>query len=211
MSIRNLGCIDTIVLGKENVVQQSCPIVDWSFIPNKSNQCSWCPLFTDPSSMSANYLAPATSQSYFATRNNTKVTAQKGGTALLPCTVLTQTSALVSIRNNNILNNCSKNNVPQPTEREKKRQTKSTHSCLDFDILPPSPAGILGQAPGLPTAHRGTFDIQQWRTLPGAPYPAHGPLGTADQGGSGRGPGSVRMPTIGAPGAIGVCRAESCR
>lgn len=46
--------------------------------------------------MSANYLAPATSQAYFATRNNTKVTAQKGGTALLPCTVLTQTSALVS-------------------------------------------------------------------------------------------------------------------
>ncbi|KXJ78642.1 hypothetical protein RP20_CCG003956 [Aedes albopictus] len=36
------------------------------------------------------------SQAYFATRNNTKVTAQKGGTALLPCTVLTQTSALVS-------------------------------------------------------------------------------------------------------------------
>ncbi|XP_065081311.1 uncharacterized protein LOC135703878 [Ochlerotatus camptorhynchus] len=51
---------------------------------------------SDPSSMPANYLAPATSQAYFATRNNTKVTAQKGGTALLPCTVLTQTSALVS-------------------------------------------------------------------------------------------------------------------
>lgn len=44
----------------------------------------------------ANYPAPATSQGFFATRNNTKVTAQKGGTALLPCTVLTQTSALVS-------------------------------------------------------------------------------------------------------------------
>ncbi|XP_029729402.2 uncharacterized protein LOC109419083 [Aedes albopictus] len=51
---------------------------------------------SDPSSLTDNYLAPAMSQAYFATRNNTKVTAQKGGTALLPCTVLTQTSALVS-------------------------------------------------------------------------------------------------------------------
>ncbi|XP_052895096.1 uncharacterized protein LOC128302337 [Anopheles moucheti] len=33
---------------------------------------------------------------YFATQNNTKVTAQRGGTALLPCTVISQSSALVS-------------------------------------------------------------------------------------------------------------------
>ncbi|XP_055593425.1 uncharacterized protein LOC129744755 [Uranotaenia lowii] len=45
---------------------------------------------------SANYLTPTSSLGYFATRNNTKVTAQRGGTALLPCTVLTQSSALVS-------------------------------------------------------------------------------------------------------------------
>ncbi|XP_058815634.1 uncharacterized protein LOC131679094 [Topomyia yanbarensis] len=51
---------------------------------------------SDPSSMTANYLTPMSPQGYFATRNNTKVTAQKGGTALLPCTVLLQSSALVS-------------------------------------------------------------------------------------------------------------------
>ncbi|KFB39197.1 AGAP008734-PA-like protein [Anopheles sinensis] len=33
---------------------------------------------------------------FFATKNNTKVTAQRGGTALLPCTVVSQSSALVS-------------------------------------------------------------------------------------------------------------------
>ncbi|XP_038112990.1 uncharacterized protein LOC6031781 [Culex quinquefasciatus] len=49
---------------------------------------------SDPSA--ANYPAPVTTHGFFATRNNTKVTAQKGGTALLPCTVLSQTSALVS-------------------------------------------------------------------------------------------------------------------
>ncbi|XP_055635715.1 uncharacterized protein LOC129775254 isoform X2 [Toxorhynchites rutilus septentrionalis] len=52
--------------------------------------------YSDTSSMSANYLASTAPQGFFATRNNTKVTAQKGGTALLPCTVLTQTAALVS-------------------------------------------------------------------------------------------------------------------
>ncbi|XP_058451559.1 uncharacterized protein LOC131430523 [Malaya genurostris] len=51
---------------------------------------------SDTGSMSANYLTPMSPQGHFATRNNTKVTAQKGGTALLPCTVLLQSSALVS-------------------------------------------------------------------------------------------------------------------
>ncbi|XP_050077537.1 uncharacterized protein LOC126564514 [Anopheles maculipalpis] len=45
-------------------------------------------------------VAPSVSQfpaaMYFATQNNTKVTAQRGGTALLPCTVISQSSALVS-------------------------------------------------------------------------------------------------------------------
>ncbi|XP_055542088.1 uncharacterized protein LOC129727869 [Wyeomyia smithii] len=51
---------------------------------------------SDPTSLQTNFLAPISPQGYFATRNNTKVTAQRGGTALLPCTVQTQSPALVS-------------------------------------------------------------------------------------------------------------------
>uniref|UniRef100_A0A182JJU8 Ig-like domain-containing protein n=1 Tax=Anopheles atroparvus TaxID=41427 RepID=A0A182JJU8_ANOAO len=41
-------------------------------------------------------VAPFPAAMFFATKNNTKVTAQRGGTALLPCTVVSQSSALVS-------------------------------------------------------------------------------------------------------------------
>ncbi|XP_058064602.1 muscle, skeletal receptor tyrosine protein kinase-like, partial [Anopheles bellator] len=41
-------------------------------------------------------IPPLPSGTLFATKNNTKVTAQRGGTALLPCTVLSQPAATVS-------------------------------------------------------------------------------------------------------------------
>ncbi|XP_053672222.1 uncharacterized protein LOC128722574 [Anopheles nili] len=49
-----------------------------------------------PSPEDAPSAAPFPMAMFFATKNNTKVTAQRGGTALLPCTVISQSSALVS-------------------------------------------------------------------------------------------------------------------
>ncbi|XP_049288146.1 uncharacterized protein LOC125766338 [Anopheles funestus] len=49
-----------------------------------------------PGSSVAPSVSPFPAAMYFATQNNTKVTAQRGGTALLPCTVISQSSALVS-------------------------------------------------------------------------------------------------------------------
>uniref|UniRef100_A0A6E8VXN5 Ig-like domain-containing protein n=1 Tax=Anopheles coluzzii TaxID=1518534 RepID=A0A6E8VXN5_ANOCL len=49
-----------------------------------------------PAASDAPSVSPFPAAMYFATQNNTKVTAQRGGTALLPCTVISQSSALVS-------------------------------------------------------------------------------------------------------------------